>query len=458
MAEPRSIPARALAWITWGLTFHILAVAVLFGLFRLPAGVVRGIAAWKEIAAALLFVAVVARAVTGRGPRVSVTATDLCVGGWIALTVVYFVTENVVWRDSIPIKAALFGLRDACYFVLFYFVGRATPEIVRDDRWMKRAFTVLLITSGLAILEQIFITPQMLVVLGVASYVRDFLGTAVYTTNNVYGLPSNYWSQMGSHLVWRSGSVFLSSQAFAVIFVILLPQATLWVLERRDRARAWANVGYAVIWSGLLVTYTRAAIAVGVLQLGLILGARRRVTGIALAAAMGLGVLIAAMIAVPGLATFIIDTLTWQTGSSASHVKDWTAGITAFLEQPWGYGLGTADIAAVRGGLEPIVADNLYLDFAVQTGVLGLALLVATLTFFAATASRLARTGATTEERELGTSVLLSTVGVALYGMTSVMLGDPMVSYLLFWFAGMAVTVAQRAPDAIPRALRASYA
>lgn len=457
MPDATPLPARALAWVTWGLTFHILAVALLFGLFRLPTNVVRGIAAWKEVAGVLLLAAVIVRMMAGRGPRASICTADLCAGGWVALTVIFFVTENAVWQDSIPLKAALFGLRDTCYFVIFYFVGRATPEIARDERWLKRAFFVLLITSAAAVLEQIFVTPQMLVLLGVASYVRDFLGTELFTQGNVYGLPANYWTLMGGHLVRRSGSVFLSSQGFAAIFLVLFPGATIWVLDRRDRARTWAIAAYIVIWAGLLATFTRAAIGVSILQLGIILTSRRRVTGLALAGAIGLAVLIAGVVAVPGLATFVLETITWQSGSSTSHVKDWVAGISAFLEQPWGYGLGTADQSAVRGGLDPITADNLYLAYAVQTGVLGLLLLLGTLGSFLRAGARLIHTGISESERALGMTVFLATLGIVLYGMTSVIFGDPIVSYLLFWFAGAAVTLSQRERAPVPLVVE-SYA
>lgn len=444
--------------MTWGLTFHILAVALLFGLFHFPTAVVRGIAAWKEIAGVLLLLVVIVRAASGRGPHVAISAADLCAGGWVALTIMFFLTENAVWHAFVPMKAALFGLRDASYFVIFYFIGRATPDIASDERWLKRAYMVLVITCAVAVLEQIFITPQMLVVLGVASYVRDFLGTELFTQNNVYGLPDNYWSLMGGHLVRRSGSVFLSSQGFAVVFLVLLPPATLWTLQQRGRARAWATFGYLVIWAGLLATFTRAAIGVSALQLGLILAARRRVTGIALAASIGLVVVLAAVIAIPGLATFVIETLSFQTGSSVSHVKDWTNGVTAFLEQPWGHGLGTTDQSAVRAGLDPLTADNLYLKYAVEMGVFGFLALVGTLGSFMRAGALLAREGDTASRRALGTTVFLGTVAVALYGMTAVIFSDPIVAYLLFWFAGAAVTLAQRAHAAAPAQLAEQYA
>jgi hypothetical protein len=451
--EQRSLPARALPWVTWALTFHILVIALLFGLVRLPATLVRGIAAWKEIAGVLLVIVVAIRAATGRGPRVRIAAADLCAGGWLALAIVAFLTENVVLRDFIPLKAAAFGLRDSAFFVLFYFIGRATPEIGTDDRFAKRAFVVLLVVCSVGVAEQLFVTPQMLVLIGVGTYVRDFLGTALFTEGNVYGLPSNYWSLMGGHLVRRSGSVFLSSQGFGLMFVVFLPTATLWVIQAKREKRLFLYIAYAIIWAGLAATFTRAAIAIGAAQVLFILASRRRLTGVALMATAGLVLALVAIAVVPGLGTFALETVTWQTGSSQSHVKDWVNGVTAFLQQPWGYGLGTADQSAVRGGLIPITADNLYLTYAVQLGVPGLAALLGTLGCFIGSGHRLATFGASESERMLGTTVVLATAGIAVYGMTSVMFGDPLVADMLFWFGGAAVTLAQRTEPHRIRAL-----
>jgi len=444
----RSLAARALPWITWALTFHILVIALLFGVVKLPMSIVRGIAAWKEIAGVLLFLAVIVRMITGRGHRVPIAAADLFAGGWVAMTLIVFMTQNVVLRDNVPLTASLFGLRDAAFFVIFYFVGRTTPEIAENSAFARRAFAVLVVTCTAAIAEQLFVTPQMLVVMGVASYVQDFLGGAVFTQGNIYGLPDNYWSLMGGHLVRRSGSVFLSSQGFALIFVVFLPAATLWVLDPKRTKKIFLYLASAIIWAGLAVTFTRAAIAIGIAQVLTILAARRRLTGAALFATVFIVMFLVALAAIPGLATFALETVTWQTGSSQSHVKDWTAGITAFLQQPWGYGLGTTDQSAVRGGLIPITSDNLYLKYAVELGVPGLVALVGTLGCFIVAGYRLFRNGANEHQRSFGMIVALATTGIAVYGLTSVMFGDPLVSYLLFWIGGTAVTVSQRTATA----------
>ncbi|HEV2641065.1 MAG TPA: hypothetical protein VGT98_00080, partial [Candidatus Elarobacter sp.] len=102
----RSLAARGLPVVTWGLTFHILIIAILFGLLRLPTPVVQGVAAWKEAIGVLLLVTVIVRAATGLGPRVCVSMADLFAGGWIALALIMLATENVVWDHAISAKGA----------------------------------------------------------------------------------------------------------------------------------------------------------------------------------------------------------------------------------------------------------------------------------------------------------------------------------------------------------------
>ena len=446
MPERQSIVARGLPILTWGLTFHILAIALLFGLFRISAPTVRAIAAWKETFGVVLLLAVIVRTVRGNGWGSSITGTDLLAGGWIGLAVMFVITENTVWRNNVPPLAAFLGVRDAAFFVIFYFIGRATPDIANDDRALKRCFLVLLIVGLIALLEQVFVTPRMLVGLGVASYINDFLGTPQGTAGNAYGLPDNYWSMMGGHLVRRSGSVFLSGQGFATPFVVLLPGATAWVFARAKSPSRWMRVGYGLIWCGLLVSFTRGAILVCALQALLILLYVRRATSAALIAAGGTITLVVAMVVFPGIASFILETLTWQTGSSTSHLKDWTAGINAFFEQPWGWGLGTTDQTAQRAGLTPITYDNLFLKYAVEMGVLGVGVLIATLSAFIANGVRLLRHGLTDTQRGIGMMVALSALGIALDGMTGALFNNPIVAYLFFWYAGTAVTLAHQCP------------
>jgi len=225
-----------------------------------------------------------------------------------------FAASTAWFGVSLPISARLYGLRDAVYFSLLYFVGRATPDVVRDERVLKALFFVGLITSGVAVLERLFVTPAMLVLLGTAEYFQDFLGVALFTAGNPYGLPINYSVMIGDHLVQRAGSTYLSSQGFAIPFLIIVPAATAWLLAKRRGAAAW--LGYAVLWLGLFLSITRMTIVTCLLQALVVAATRRRwglIVGVGATCLVAFG---GAMLVVPELATYVGETLMRVAGGS----------------------------------------------------------------------------------------------------------------------------------------------
>ena len=428
----------------WGLAFHSLVMAALFGWFGLPEGVVRVIAAWKDIGLLLLLFIVFIRAISGRGPGVQVTWTDFWIGGLVIVATMYFAGENLWLRANLPISAELLGLRQAVFFMLVYFVGRAMPDLADDDGTMQKIFFLVLVTCVLGILERFLLPPEGLVALGVAAYFQDFLGASAITVGNEYGLPTNYWASLGGHQVRRAGSIYLGGQGFAVPFLLFFPMITAWVFSRAKRS-AWQIIGYSVICIALLLTLTRMTIMVAMLQLLLFILLRRRpewaVAGLALATMLFLS----AMVLVPGFPIFVLHTLSGQESSTAGHLTDWSNGILAFLGQPWGFGLGTADLVAIRSGLEHITGDNLYLTYAVEMGVAGVGLLILALGSIMGHAMNLLRNGTTEAERRMGTALWLAAIGLAINGMTAVVFNSITLGWLFFWLAGAVVTRSQQA-------------
>ena len=421
----------------WLLPIHSVVMASLFGALGASALVVRLIAAWKETLVAALVATVILRVALGRGDRTPVQWLDLAVCGLGLLALPYLIGAGVWFGLDVPAGARLYGLRDAVYFSLLYFVGRATPEVVRNERVLKALFLVGLITSVVAVLERLFVTPEMLVLLGTAAYVQDFLGIGVFTAGNPYGLPSNYWVPIGGTLVWRAGSTYLSSQGFAIPFLVIVPAATVWLLARRRAAVAW--LGYAMVWLGLLLTITRITIVACALQALLIAATRRRWGLIAAASVAGTVAFGCAMFLVPALATYVWDTLTWQTSSGLSHVDAWVNGIESALRYPLGAGLGVAEQTAVRFGLEPLAGDNQYLRYAVELGVLGLGLYLAMIVGGALTGVACARS-ARDVRGDYGIVVSAAALGILLNGVTAFVFNSMMLSYVFFWLLGSVAT------------------
>lgn len=416
---------------------------MLFGGLGLSATTVRSLAAWKEVAVGALLIFVILRAAAGRGPRLFISWIDIAVASLLALAGAFFIGAKVLLQIELPPGAELYGMRDIAFFLLLYFVGRASPEIADDPKTLRRLYIILVCTCAIAIVERILVTPEMLVLLGVASYFQDFLNVSAFTAGNEYGLPMNYWTQIGSTFVQRAGSVYLSSQAFAVPFLILMPIATALVFGQKRITRS-LKLEYAIIWAGLLLSITRMTIIVCAVQLILIVLMLRRPEWAVGIVVTGVIAVIVTTVVVPGLPGFIWDTLTWQTGSSTSHVKDWTKGFDALIEHPWGAGLGTTDQSAVRFGIEPLTADNGYFKYAVELGIQGFVALIAIFAGILGVSYKVARYASTHNRRMLGIVVLFTTIGVMMNATTGVVFNALVLSYFYFWFAGTLVTVAQQ--------------
>jgi hypothetical protein len=198
-----------------------------------------------------------------------------------------------------------------------------------------------------------------------------------------------------------------------------------------------------VIWGGLLVSITRMTILICLAQLGILFVFLRRPQKTVAAITLTFAAVLLAMAMVPGVLKFAWETLTFQTASSESHLKDWSAGVVAFLERPWGNGLGTTDAPPVRFLREPITSDNMYLSYAVQMGVAGIIALLWTLGAFAVRGWQVSWRGLTESQRTFGSVMLVATLGILANGATSTVFSSNLLGYLFFWLAGALVTVSE---------------
>lgn len=433
----------------WGLVLHSLIMAVMFGLLDVPEGTVRTIAAWKEVTLGVLVFVVFLRSITGYGPHSRIAWPDLWISGLIVTAILFLLTENLWLRFDLPADAQFMGFRDSVYFMLLYFVGRGMPELASDEKTLRRLFILLLFTCVVGILERFLVKPQMLAAVGVAAYFQDFLGVPQFTAGMDYGLPQNYWTGIGGHLVRRAGSVYLSGQGFAVPFILFFPLATAWVFLRQKRSPLQI-LAYLIINVGLVLTVTRATIVVAFIQLILFVTLIRRPEWAVAGLALGTAMFLAALIVIPGFPTFVWYTLSLQESSSISHATDWMNGLAAMAQNPWGTGLGTTDQTAVRAGLPHITGDNLYFKYGVEMGYAGLLFFGMTLATIGNAAIKLFKLGRSEAEQRIGIIVWLATIGIAINGVSTVAFNSITLGWLFFWLAGSMVTVSeQRAAQAL---------
>jgi O-antigen ligase len=248
---------------------------------------------------------------------------------------------------------------------------------------------------------------------------------------------------MGGVPVRRAGSVFLHSQGFALPFLLLMPSATAWAFARGRQHPLLVRAAYLIIWVGLLLTITRMTILICFAQVAILFVVLRRPHKAVATIGLTVAAVLLVMAVVPSVLKFAWETLTFQTASSESHVKDWSAGLLAFFERPWGNGLGTTDAPPLRFLREPITSDNMYLSYAVQLGVAGIAALLVTLGTFVALAWRAVWSGRTEMQRRFGAVMLVTTIGILANGATSTVFSSNLLAYVFFWEAGALVTMSE---------------
>lgn len=433
---------RAFAVLVWGLAFHVFAMALLFGPVGLAEGTVRAIAAWKELFVLLLL--------TGAGWRLvhddirrRVGVADLAA---ITLGVLVAMRAGLDWLNvGVPPSSsiALYGARDLLVPFALYAVGRVTPELLDHPRLVARLALVAVVIAVLGVLERL-LPLEALVLAGVPRYYQDFLNVAETTNPYLYGLPNSYFTDIGRQSFRRIGSVFLSGQACAVALLVLMPAVQVRAMRASGAGAVWRWAAFALAWGVLLFTVTRMTIVAAAVQGVAVLLLAGRPLAVGFLTAAGASLAAVGVIVSSGLRDFVWRTLTFETQSSVSHVTDWTEGLEALWEHPFGAGLATADITAVRVGRTPLTADNLFFKYAVELGWPGLvafAVFVASALLAAAVLARRAAPGPT---RDAGLVAFAVTLGVAINGATAVVTNLPFTAYVWAWLAGAAVARAQR--------------
>jgi O-antigen ligase len=207
----------------------------------------------------------------------------------------------------------------------------------------------------------------------------------------------------------------------------------------RRRLLTWS--GYALLWVALLLTITRMTIVACLLQTLVLAGVRRSwglAVGVCAAVVSGFAVV---LVLFPGFAAFIWETLTWQSGSSQSHLQDWGEAVDNLIRYPLGAGLGSTDQNAVRFGLTPLAADNQYFKYALELGIPGLLLHVAMLIGMLAVGVRASRTAPSETGRSYGLLVAVTVLGIMLNAMTAAVINSMMLAYVFLWLAGALVTI-----------------
>jgi hypothetical protein len=441
-------PVLALYAFAVGLAFHNLAMALLYGA-GVRGSALTAIAAWKEI---LLVVALAAAALPSLRERrlpFRPAAVDVLALAFALVVVAYALVPQDVLDGDAGAGAVAQAARYALTPVAAYLLGRALA--LGGAELARLALTIVATATFVAafgLIEVYAVSLDWWRGSGAPGWFRDQLDL---TYRGLSGLPENFvYNPGGERPLRRLVSTFLSPLATAYALVVALLVLAAW----RRRSRLTLLVA-ALLLVALLYTHTRAALlalAVGLLALAAL--TRRWWPAPAAAAVLAFG---AAFLAVyddvAPRTSFTPAELQYQRSharsagdgdhgplspgepSTASHWRNLRDGLETVARHPQGYGLGNAGTPARRFHERLRAGESTYTEIGVETGVLGLVLLVA---WNLALLVELARR----RDVAVATGLAAALVAILALAVETDVLAVPWLTYCLWSLAGAVVTPA----------------
>jgi len=439
------LPRLALAALVVGLAAHNLAMAELWHA-GLRGRALDVVAAWKET----LLVLALAAALWSTRRLPLVAAADRLAIVYAAFVVVYAVLPQHWLDGTATAKGVLYTLRHDLVPVGAYMLGRLAAMSGRDRRslaWLAVGAGSVLSLWGLV--DVYYVPLQWWRDSGVPGWFEQQL--SLDYGPGLSHLPENWVYNTGdeNHPLRRLVSTFLSPLASAYLLVVVLL-----FLASRERLGRWAIAGAVACYAGLLWTHTRAAVLAFAVGLVLLAAARRRWLP-ALAAAVVVATSVgffAAYSSIGPTTTYTQSELAYlreharvagaSTGdafsanesSLASHWRNFREGLRTVVHHPQGFGLGNAGTEAKRTGVRVKAGESTYTELGVETGLAGMLAFVAWgLAILRGLWPR--------------SPWLFAAFGAMLaVALQTDVLGVPWLAYVLFAFAGSALSESAAAP------------
>lgn len=370
-------PIRFVYLILLILPFHIMIMVFLFGFMGLSQEIVRGLASWKDATLCLLIFTIILGIVLSGKKRFQLASSDVFAYLFLLQLFLYLVFGSVLLGSKVQLVGRLYGLRDSGALFACYLLGRAIECKTNElERLFKVVLTVASIISIIGLVEWIFLPDEFFVFLGVSTYFSDFLGVDYTGEAWGQGLPANFWTYMGSSYVRRSVSVYMSSQGFAITFLVVLPISVYFMLYKsKDRRKSfWIFVLNAV---ALLATITRTTI-IACIMVFFIMAKLAGKSGWVKKGFLGaLLLFVLGVVFSPGVRTLIMETITWKSDSSVSHVGSWQQSLHMLEGSPiFGYGLSEAGQNSARFGGRAVGEENVFFRVVGEMGSIGLLLYI----------------------------------------------------------------------------------
>jgi hypothetical protein len=443
-------------WIV-GLAVHNAVGAALY-----DAGVrgssLTAIQAWKEILLAVALARVAFVAARSRALPFRSRIVDGLALAYGVLVCVYALIPQHVLGGNADRHAVGLALKHDLVPVAAYFLGRSV--VVRREELVRVVWALVgaaAVVAAWGLIDDYAIPISWWRSSAVPPYFHKQLG---YDYHGTGGLPENFIYNVGGDkpFLRRLVSSFLSPLATAYMLTVTLLLAT--AFRRRPRVLGLAGV---VVAAGLLFTFSRSsliALAVGLVVLAFL---QRRWSFVA-AAVVTIGVSIAWVHVFPSIAPtgrFTRADLAYQranarhhpgatfsptSGNEPSireHLHALRDGARAVIHHPQGFGLGNAGQTASRTGTPIKAGESNYTEMGAETGIVGAVLWTAWVIALLVALLRAAR-----RTRWWAAVGVASAFAAALVlAVQTDVIGDPWMGYVLWFLAGLSVSLAARPAD-----------
>ena len=426
---------------------HVLLMSILIGIVGFPPSALRLVAAWKEVLLVSGLLILVAGVLQQTTVQFKLAIPDLFVLGFFGLATLYLLLPSP--SNDAGLVSKLYGYREAFLPVALYCLGRLIVVTHSDvEKILKWILVVGLITSIIGILERFLVPLEFHSRIGAAKYYADFIG--VDYSRNLFGLPENYWQWIGGRTIRRAVSTHMSSQPFATSFLVFSPISIWYAFTKAGRR--WGAALIVVGMVALLLTITRMTIIVVVIQSALmllLLKRHRYWIGLALVCCFAFA---SAMLLYSDEILGFVNRVLFSTThySTASHLDTWKMSLGVLRTHPFGYGLGTSGLAAVRFGIQSSGGESQYFDFSGAMGIPGVlgyvGVLLSLAGYFGYWYPKIPK-----RARGVVVCGLVATVGYALNNITAALHGQLFITYVYWWLAGMVVQYASRSGDLAKR-------
>jgi hypothetical protein len=437
------------AWIV-GLAAHNSVMAALYGA-GVRDGALTAIQAWKEILLGVALARVVLDAFRARRLAFRVHPADGVAVAFAAVVCVYAVLPQDWLGGTADRSAVGLALKHDLVPVGAYFLGRSL--ILHREELVRLVWTIVGAAAAVALvglLDDFFVPISWWRNSAVVGYFHNHLG---YDYHGTGGLPENFVFNSGGDtqgFYRRLVSTFLGPLASAYMFVVALLLGATFL--RRTRILIPLS---AVIFAGLLFTFSRSsllALAAGLVVLAFV---TRRWWPVGAAVAM-----LAVSVAWVHVFPHVAPTGKWtqqdlvqqrnqaraQPGASGSagsidepsirsHWISLREGVRTVVHHPQGYGLGNAGQTASRTGTKIKAGESNYTEIGAETGLLGALLWIAWgIAIFAGLVVAARRT------RWWAAAGIAAAFGAALVlAVQTDVIGDPWMAYGLWACAGIAL-------------------